>query len=324
MRLYDNTRLSEYKKCPRKYYFRHMRHWIRKGVKPAPLAFGGAWHSAMDVVWGMISQGEKDDDKVGKEAMKAFLRTWKEEEQPWPMDIEQEKMMAPRTPGIAAEMLVEYIRLRRNYIENTYELVSIEEPFLAPIDPSTDYFGYIGKRDKIVKFQGQYWAIEHKTTTLYDKKHGFRQSYLDSYSPNSQTDGYAHSLHMRYGKQAGGVLVDIALVHKTEHSWFKLLPLTRRTELLDSWLNDTRDWIFRIERDRDRLANDVSEEHEVMTAFPRNTESCFNYNTMCSYRDVCRFHENPHRLETPDNFTEDKWNPVEELHLEKIGINDED
>lgn len=49
-RVYDNTRVSEFRTCPRKYYYRHVRHW-KPTEDRLPLIFGGAWHAAMDVVW---------------------------------------------------------------------------------------------------------------------------------------------------------------------------------------------------------------------------------------------------------------------------------
>lgn len=49
-RIYDNTRVAEFRTCPRKYYFRHIRHW-KPSEDRRPLLFGGAWHAAMDAIW---------------------------------------------------------------------------------------------------------------------------------------------------------------------------------------------------------------------------------------------------------------------------------
>lgn len=48
LRLYDNTRLSDYKRCPRFFFFRHVMHWVSTGERRLPLIFGGAWHTEMD------------------------------------------------------------------------------------------------------------------------------------------------------------------------------------------------------------------------------------------------------------------------------------
>ena len=63
LELYDNTELSTHSKCSRKYFFRHVLHLEREGTAPA-LAFGLGWHSAMDIVWKMIAEGEQDNKKV--------------------------------------------------------------------------------------------------------------------------------------------------------------------------------------------------------------------------------------------------------------------
>ena len=61
LRLYDNTRLAAFRKCPRYYYYRHVRHWEALESKVA-LSFGKAWHAAMEYIWpAIIRQDDKTD-----------------------------------------------------------------------------------------------------------------------------------------------------------------------------------------------------------------------------------------------------------------------
>ena len=148
--------------------------------------------------------------------------------------------------------------------------------------------------------------------------------WIDSFSPNSQVDGYVHQLKMNY-EDARGVLVDGALVHKTVHDKFKFIPCERIVEQLDSYLNETLFYIEQIEQ-QDELLDLESPGNQFLRAFPKNTESCMGkYMRACEYRDVCRFNPNPEKMtEPPEGYVESKWEPFNVLHLEKIGVTPEE
>ena len=105
IRYFDNTRVSSYRSCPRKFYFRHVRHWRLQGVA-APLVFGSSWHSAMDIVW-QLAKTSKSNSEILVEAMRAFWENWEKEGAPpkasW--SLETEEKFGARTPNNAAEML---------------------------------------------------------------------------------------------------------------------------------------------------------------------------------------------------------------------------
>lgn len=67
---FDNTMISAYRECPRKFFFRHNNGWTGDGGTAIELVFGLAWHEAMNVWW---TNGNV------QEAQKAFLKTWLED-----------------------------------------------------------------------------------------------------------------------------------------------------------------------------------------------------------------------------------------------------
>ena len=102
LRLYDNTRLSDYKRCPRFYYFRHIRDWVSIGERRAPLVFGSAWHSAMDRLWATTNQ-RKNRDFVIDSAFGAFIARWIKDGMRRPtrcLTVNEE--LLPRTPARAS------------------------------------------------------------------------------------------------------------------------------------------------------------------------------------------------------------------------------
>lgn len=328
MKYYDNTRISSFKNCPRMFYFRHIRHWRKEGNAP-PLAFGLAWHDAMDVVWGLADSNKSNNDLL-KAAMTRFLDKWVEEGFPpwdeWTPDLDAQ--LAPRTPGIAAEMLQEYISLRREFIAGC-QILGIEYPFAVPISLSMEDTYYVGRLDKVFQMKdGNIIVGEHKTTTAYAASGPtipFRLNYINSWSPNSQIDGYLHAAHSIYGDSVTDVFVDAALVHKKIHDGFKFIPVSRALEMLDGFLSDTSWWIEQIEREKVSLeAERTMNPQHILTAFPKNTEQCDGKYSPCSYKDICTFCPNPETYPgPPDGFIEEKWEPFNVLELAKIGMRDE-
>lgn len=301
---YDNTRISSYRGCPRQFFFRHHRDWLPEGAEKLDLTFGQAWHSAMNVVW---NKGSFQD------AMLAFTNTWIEEGLlPPTADNYQIITQASdkKNPWVAMEMLQNYIKQRQEFINDCTE-IEIERPFAVPLNLEQTIF-YIGRLDKIVKhrIQGRL-VIEHKTTGWYAKEGGFRSDYIESFSPNSQVDGYIFAGNSLYGDGIKGVWVDAALCHKTVHDKFKFIPCDRQFAMMDDWLNDTIEWVNRIQTDLQRHSDGVH-------SFPKNTSSC-NIFSGCSYRNICKFVANPTAsIQPPSGYRIEKWEPFDVLKIGQI------
>jgi len=324
-RFYDNTRVSAYKRCPRYFYYRHIKDWAREGTSP-PLVFGSSWHEAMDVVWELLSQNKHDHEDVAKAAWLKFNDKWTEEGMtPWEeMDDEEQRRLGARTPMVALEMLYEYIDQRQKILcSEDFELISIEQPFAVPLDPTDESLFYVGRLDKVFRWRGKVLGGEHKTTSSYKRgEPPFRSSFLDSFSPNSQVDGYIHALHMLYGEDAKGIWVDAALVHKTEHSGFAWVPVERQFSQLDSWLNETLTWIEKLENDK-TLLQEGSGDKSYLPSFPKNTNNCMDY-AGCPYLELCKMWPNPENKDTPLGYKEEHWSPFEKLELAKLGYEEEE
>jgi len=331
---YDNTRIKCFRACPRKYYFRHVLDWTREGFVP-PLTFGGAWHAAMDVVWRECCRFSDNNSSIiaRKAYEEGFLPKWLEEGGPHPDEMGSDELDAlkARTPMVALEMLHNYVDERRGFLSEI-ELLAIEQPFAVPLDPEDETLFYVGRLDKVFKMKGGIYVGEHKTTSLYAVAGGFRSQFLDSFSPNSQIDGYLHALHMLYPKEAKAVWIDAALVHKNHHDVFKFLPIERQIDQLDSWLWETKDWIRQIKEQSlhlDQFNNRaeynlttkiVEQDLAYMSAFPKNTDSCQDFNRSCTYINLCKAWSNPIDHEVPEDFIVNKWSPFERLELERIGL----
>lgn len=314
MKYYDNTRISAYKTCPRLYYLRHVKHLVPEGTA-IPLSFGLAWHEAMDVVWAMLNAGRTPEETL-KPAMERWKECWEVSGMEFQPDMATQEKYGFRTPGVAAEMLINYMAHRRDFIQSV-ELIATEPPFAVDLYEDENDVKYIGRLDKVVKHREHgKLVIEHKTTSAYAKASGFRTDYVGSWSPNSQIDGYLHAGHMLYG-EIKGVWIDAALVHKTVHNKFRFIPIDRQFEQLDVWLHETQDWIKRIE-DEAAGAQDSS-----YGGYPKNTGNCYMYGG-CAYRDICKFVAKPHdRVDNFTGFKVSRWEPFDVLKIEQLGLEPE-
>lgn len=309
----DNTMISSFRTCPRKFYFRHVRNWRSSGTA-LPLVFGSSWHEAMDVIWS-LSGKDFEPPQLHQFALAAFQQKWSDEGLNVQMTIAENEQAAPRTPGIGSEMIWNYINHRMPFLKSI-ELIECEKPFMVSFsDPGLPK--YIGRIDKVFRDEvGNIKLGEHKTTSLYAKSGGVQQRYMDTYSPNSQVDGYMFASQRELNLNAVGVYVDIALVHKTHHDIFKFLPVTRNQPAINNWETETINWIDIMMSEFH--AYDRLDEGQPMHCFPRNTDSCFDFFSQCPYADICRFKDRPQALEeTPDWLVEEKWEPFEVLGFEK-------
>ena len=326
-RYYVNTRLSTAKRCLRKYFFRHVLDW--EGVSfNKDLAFGSAWHKAQDTLWEiMINDSKAHPEDVAEASYASFLAEWIEQGgvEPTEMDPEELAGLSPKSPLIGAEMIYGYLDARESFFyDRSLELIEVEMPFAVPLDPKDETLFYVGRIDKIFKKQGLIHGAEHKTTGLYAKHGGFRSVFIDSFSPNSQVDGYLHAGHMLYGDKFTSIWVDAALCHKVHHDIFKFVPVERQLEQLDAWLFDTKYWVHLIEMNWAVLEEKEEEllEAPYLKVFPKNTEACYDYGRACTYLGICKMVPNPLREaeKPPRGYKISVWSPFERLELDKLGM----
>lgn len=253
-------------------------------------------------------------------AYAAFCDEWTERAPFEPIDKIDDWTGKPdlRCGNTAFEMLANYIDERRSLFESPdFRLIACEQPFAVPMCSGPGPI-YVGRFDKVFEYQGRIYIGEHKTTTAYKKNGPFLNNFVESFSPNSQIDGYLYASHLIYGKAVKSVWVDAALVHASEHSGFRFIPVERQFEQLTAWHWETMEWIARIEENKRRLMEKPLALEPFLPAFPKNTGSCSNFG-QCSYMGLCKMIPNPEaEIEEgnpPIGYAEEKWEPFDEVLL---------
>lgn len=302
---FDNSILSDFKKCMRLGYYRHVRGWQPAGMHTA-LVFGRAWHAAMDVVWraACTPDGHLQDDPF-----KAFLAEWYACGATYPIPQAAAKFWGARTPDVAKLMLEAYVK-QRGKLLRTLTLVECEGRFRVPLHGGVNY---VGRRDKVVRTEaGDLILVEHKTTAL-GSKNGFRDDWLESWHNKAQLDGYRFSYP---GLQA--VWVDAALVHPAVRR-FEFIPVRQDHNRAQAWLWETRYWVDQVNEHWARLGQDEEglgrgkTGHFFLPAFPKNDEACIQYNRLCPYFHTCKNVANPEAMrDPPRGMKVEFWEPEAE------------
>lgn len=311
MQFFDNTRVSAYRRCPRFFLLRHIFHWTSDRISIA-LANGSGWHAAMDIIW---------NNGTIEEALDAWTNSMISEGYDVSSNtLHDMNFNSMYTREVIRARLANYIKFHKNIL-NTITVISTEQPFAVPLNKEGIY--YVGRLDKVIRDRRKaIRIIEHKTTSAYKKNGPFRQTFIDSFSPNSQIDGYLYAGSLLYGDDFRGIFVDAALIHKEIYNGFMLIPIEKKFEMVDAWLYEAKYWVNEIRKQTEELRSN-REEYEnapFLTVFPRRTEECSSYSG-CMYREICKYVSNPLRLEgPPEKFIVKKWEPFNMIRLEKLGL----
>jgi len=243
----DYTTISDFLICRQKYYLRHRLNLVPKQTATA-LTFGGAWHKAMESVWTEKGKGEE-----------TLIKEYGKVEVP---------LGDKRTLELGKKVLENYLK-EKGY--NGHEFYPNMEVIGSEVSHCKEFDGvrYCGRMDKVVRWDGSIYVVEHKTASQL----GF--TFFLQFELNHQIDGYIYLCADKYGECAG-VLVDAVLIAKTKFNAMRDTPtrMPGHAERFEAELVDIARNI--------RWANDNE-------SYPKNKSLCQYYGE-CPYRDLCLYH----------------------------------
>ena len=309
---YDNTILSDYRRCERYGYWRHIRGLVTDTIK-AELKFGSAWHAGHDVGWPMVAGSHHTNDllaEAAKVAFEGFMKYWKAEGMPIGQELlEQYDTLSPHLPETAERMYQHYYKIHSVWLSRI-ELLDTEASFVVPLYKDDLSIGYIGLIDKKIRhWQGDIIPVDHKSTKSYSKDHGFRYEFMQGFQPNSQMEGYHYAMDILHPGEVNRVWIDASLVHKnkdiktTRNDVHQIIPIQQPVIQINDWLKDARITVERIEEGKETL---LKGEH----CFPKNTNACTYYG-MCPYLDICCGSADWQEVTEWAGLKYEPWNPVE-------------
>lgn len=291
---YDNTSLSTYKECPRKYYYSILRGY-RAAQESPTLLFGGWFHAAVEEYDHKIAEG-----KSHQEALRHAVRFALTETTFYAKDFETGEVAISFWAGekqrTRANLIRSLIWYCEHYIDDPLQTLilkdgrpAIELSFRWEIAPGILYCGHI---DKIATYSTHGVYIQERKHTGGT----IGSYYFDRYTPDSQISGYTYTAKVIFETPVIGAVVDAIQVAETFSRPMRSIQ-HRSQEVLDEWAADTVTWINRIQASFD--AN----------SWPMNTGACHKFSG-CQFRKVCSRAPGIRSMILESEFVIRGWDPL--------------
>lgn len=234
---YDASKITEYKLCPRKYYFRYERGLVKKGEVSTPLLFGVAYHKALEELY---------RGRPLAEVNQAFLDLF-------PPEAESKD----RTRENGLRLIASYIAKWRH---EDFEILA--EPELAFHFRLGD-FEYVGRIDLLTQSKdGVIRPMDHKTVSRYD------QSFELGYKIDIAQTGYIIGARQVTGEPVREAIISASRVTSkiTDESFTRKFT-TRWPWEFEEWTDEVLETVEDIQRDR---ARGVWRKHAPSACFAYN------------------------------------------------------
>lgn len=213
--LFDNTSLSTFRLCPRKYEHRMVNHLVPIVSVNFKAEYGIAFHHAMDVWYKTFNRDA---------ATKAFLDHW--------IPFEGQDSTGLRSLVNGMKMLDDYFT---TYTTEPFTVDSVEIGFTVELGR----YLYQGKCDGLVQYNdGKYYILEHKTSAV--------KGYL-SLKPNHQIDGYVYGVGQLYRKPIDGCVLNQVYLGKKSNEFVREMT-TRSKDEINDFITDATTWCDNINR----------------------------------------------------------------------------
>jgi hypothetical protein len=263
---WDNTSISLFKTCPRKYYYTIHLGYVAK-VTPPPLAFGIYFHSLCQTWHHLLSAGVDKETSLLRIVRLAGLFG--------------EALPAGDTSRTKETLVRTIVWYLEQFWDDAAKPVILsngtpasEYSFTIPLMEYQNLEVYLcGHIDLMVKWQGKVYTMDYKTT-----KYGLDRRFFAKFKPSTQMPLYTAATHIIAGEtqdlpSANGVIID-GIQLGVNFSRYARGVVEFSLEEVEEYLEGLKYWI---KQAMDACAADY---------FPANEESCEKYGG-CVFRDIC-------------------------------------
>jgi hypothetical protein len=289
----DNSKRSDYAKCPRKYYWRNER-----SLKPergsVALLFGSTIHSMLEGYYKTIKEISWSEQELAiTNAIIAGKGTWDEAQK------EQTYYSDYRNLESACQLFLNYLTFH-NYEIGTMNILGTETVFEHEIDLTGILF--TGKIDLILEQNNAIWITDHKETSWnlsQSQTSLYRSAQLMGYTyaakqgiPNTQINedisgSQVNYLHFSARKNKAGT-------YGTPTTDFARIPLIFTDSDLQTWKDSFLDTAYKIIH---------SKRHEH---WPAELDECYGKYGPCEYLPLCMQNKKLDDINT-EGFIEIPW-----------------
>ncbi len=294
----DSSKLSTYLSCPRKYFYKYVLGWKSdRDIKSVHLVHGSAWHEAMEY---LLVNGTSLDNLEGAYAkyLDYYSNIFAQVE--W-------EALSPKNPARAKVALAAYIK---RYESDDFTTIATEIAGSVPVGWRAD------ESVRRIYFRMDSILQDNKTKLILSMDHKSAKSlgvsWVQQWILSTQMHTYLHALLCMYEPDTvKGIIISGVSFLKTKPSDMMRLDFTKTPDMITTWLWEINTLLSRLEFDMSCL-EDSSPKDAVLTAFPRNPNSCSDY-FGCPFLDYCNVWPNPLKRaeEPPSGMKRAYWNPMD-------------
>ena len=289
----DASKLSDFVKCPRKYFWRHTLGW----ESTAPnnhLIFGTSWHKAQEHI---LRNGYDAVD----EALIVFLADYRETFSP-----DTDELFGNKTPSKADDALRGYVDYYRGDLDE-WEVLHTE--IAGSVLITEDHLMHFRMDSVLREREGErkYLSLDHKTGSRKGR------TWTDQFILSIAAGLYTHVLYCLYPpEEVKGMQYRGTFFYKSKPAEFEDVPCWKGMSQMQQWLWGTVYW-YNLLKSNYELLSEATKDDQVLMAFPQNPEYCTQY-FGCPYHDFCTAWSNPLTRceEPPMGFQIRFWNPMDE------------
>lgn len=315
--IHDSSKLTEFQRCPRSYFYRYILGW-NLDIPAHDLIFGEAWHRAREVQ--LLKGYNAISDAY--EAFESYYRQY--------FPPEDDALYAPKNPAGVLNALMKFASDRISDLTEN-EVVELDGEKMTEISgtvPIDDTRVLHYRLDSVMRQveTGKVFSWDHKTTS---ERYVVGRQWADQFFLGLQNGTYTHCLYCMFPIEevlgiefcgTGFAFLKRGSANRPAgyHATLRRVPAFKTPDQMNSWLWTVNELIKYIEIEMDKLFR-CTENDPVLMAFPMNGTSCTDYRG-CPYYDYCSAWQNPLRScnEPPLGFTEKFWNPAErDSHIVK-------
>lgn len=299
---WDSTSLGAFKKCPRYYQLKILEGWSRS-EDSIHLRWGQELHSALEDYQRSIALEIKHDDAV-HDTIRALLERI-EDWDPMP----QTKSEEVKTKAALLRTVVWYLEHYRDDSAETFVLdngkpaVELSFNFELQYGPGQDEewaqghkevrpYLLCGHLDRIVRYSGDLYVMDHKTTSTTPGPF-----YWQQWEPNNQMSLYTLASQVILGSPIRGVILDVLQIGP-DFSRFTRGFTYRTPDQLEEWLDGTKRWL------------QSAENCATESFWPMNDTACDKFGG-CEFREICSRSPQVRERFLQSNFErKEPWNPL--------------
>lgn len=256
----DSSQISEYMKCPKKYYYKYIEQIRRPDYCDLDLRWGEALHVGLEQFDGTKESIEN--------AVKAFHSRFLES-----ADDVGHRYAKVKTRANGEAVLRQYVEFYANNFSN-WKTIANEQIGQIHIGNIV----YLVKIDKLIENNGCIYVVDYKSTA--SKK---TQTYMDKFELSTQVSGYVAWAKQKYENCAGFIPVVMFCGYRERK--YKDEPAGFHVRYDYTLVNRTKEQLEEFEKDVMRCYEEIM--HSYKSGFWKKHPTACEY-WGCEYAELCR------------------------------------